>query len=422
MSSQRLLLRCLVAGFILAPFVQAQESQWQNPTTMVLAAFPLPIGSAQTQTPSPAAALTSNQIIEKASPSVALVLVGKSSSELGGVGSAIVVRENGVLLTAYHVIKDAKALQIRFKNGETFDDVQLLGVDRRRDVAALRIAATALPVLPVASASAAKAGDPVCVVSHAAILPWTASTGIVSAYRLADEVPGAGSGYRLLQFTASTSPGSSGGVLLDGQARALGLIVGTLEGGQNLNFAVPIENVLGLVDAPVAQTYASGAALLLPTAKDSGNVSVASAPPPPRETAKAELQSEDLTKSEILKSRDPDFILRNFRTLYVDARKAKFFGDTQMKAALGSNKEFTAMRIAVVDDPSLADVVLEVAYTFMWDYPFSLRHQNTSIVLVAGKGAGPFSGPAGAASVARELAKLLKPYRSAPPAPKGGRE
>lgn len=375
------------------------------------------IDAAQAQNPTPAAMLTSDQIIEKASSSVALVLVGKSSSELGAVGSAIVARENGVLLTAYHLIKDAKALQIRFKNGETYDDVQLLGVDRRRDVAALRIVATALPALPVGSASGAKAGDPVYVVSQAAILPWTASTGIVSAYRLADEVPGAGSGYRLLQFTASTSPGSSGGVLLDSQARALGLIVGTLEGGQNLNFAVPIENVLGLVDAPVAQTYASGSALQLPAAKDRGSSSVASAPQLPTPTAKPEIQSEELIRSEILKSRDPDFILRNFRTLYVDTRKATWFGDTQMKAALGKNKEFTAMRIAVVDDPSLADVVLEVAYTFMWDYPFSLKHQNTSIVLVAGKG-GTIGGAAGAGSVAKELTKLLKPYRSAPPAQK----
>ena len=75
------------------------------------------------------------------------------------------------------------------------------------------------------------------------------------------------------------------------------------------------------------------------------------------------------------------------------------------------------MRIAVVDDPSLADVILEVAYTFMWDYPFSLKHQNTSIVLVAGKGGG-IGGAAGAGSVANELAKLLKPYRLTSPAPK----
>lgn len=81
---------------------------------------------------------------------------------------------------------------------------------------------------------------------------------------------------------------------MDGQARALGLVVGTLEGGQNLNFAVPIENVLRLVDAPVAQMYVSGAALQLPAAKDSGNVSVASAPPLARETARQKFNPKNL--------------------------------------------------------------------------------------------------------------------------------
>jgi hypothetical protein len=131
---------------------------------------------------------------------------------------------------------------------------------------------------------------------------------------------------------------------------------------------------------------------------------------------------EDLAKSEVLKSKDPDFILRNFRTMFVDARNAQFFASDQMKAALGKSKEFTTMRIYLVDDRRLADVVLEVGYTFAWDYPFSLRHQNTSIVLLTGKGYGPFSGPAGAASVAKELTKLLKPYRAAPPTPKTGGE
>lgn len=385
-----------------------------------LAAIPLLAGPAFTQGPAPATTLTAEQIIEKASPSVALVLVGQSS-KLEGVGSAVVVRENGILLTAYHVVKDAKAVQVRFKNGETFDDVQLLGVDRRRDVAAIRITATALPALSAASASSARAGDSVWVVSQAAALPWTASVGIISSYRMADEVPGAGSGYRLLQFTAPVSSGSSGGVVLDAQGRALGLILGSMASGQNLNFAVPIENVLGLADAPVAKTFASGSALRLPAEVAAGRRPIASSPEP-AESEKAEPQSEDLAKSEILKSKDPDFILRNFRTMYVDARKAQFFGSEQMKAALGSNKDFTQMHISLVGDPSLADVVLEIGYTFAWDYPFSLKHQNTSIVLLAGKGSGPFSGPAGATSVAKELAKLLKPYRSDVPKPRTGGE
>jgi len=116
-------------------------------------------------------------------------------------------------------------------------------------------------------------------------------------------------------------------------------------------------------------------------------------------------------------STDPDFILRNFRTMILDTRRATFFGDEQLAAALGQQEDFAALGISLVDDPAVADVVLEVAYTFAWDYPFTLRHQNSSIVLLTGKGSGPFSGPRGATSVADELVKALKPFRQAPAAP-----
>lgn len=116
--------------------------------------------------------------------------------------------------------------------------------------------------------------------------------------------------------------------------------------------------------------------------------------------------------SERLKnSHDRDYILRNFQTMYVNARQAEFFGSDQMKAALGRNPDFQRLNIRMVDDPRVADVVLVVSYTFAWDYPFELRHQNTTTVLVAGRGEGPFSGPLGAANVASQLTKLLKPYR-----------
>ena len=117
-------------------------------------------------------------------------------------------------------------------------------------------------------------------------------------------------------------------------------------------------------------------------------------------------------KSELLaNSRDPEFVLRNFKTMLVDASQSVYFGNAQMKAALGKDKGFTLLKISIVDDSAVADVVLNVNYTFAWDYPFTITHQTTSVVLLSGKGTGPFSGPAGADSVASEFVKSLKPYR-----------
>lgn len=89
-------------------------------------------------------------------------------------------------------------------------------------------------------------------------------------------------------------------------------------------------------------------------------------------------------------SKDPEFILRNFKTMHVNAAGAKFFGTPQMKAALGQNEDFSALKVTIVDDPAVADVVLDVHYTFAWDYPFSLTDQKTSVVLFSGKASVQF--------------------------------
>ncbi len=118
-------------------------------------------------------------------------------------------------------------------------------------------------------------------------------------------------------------------------------------------------------------------------------------------------------KSDLLAdSRDPHTVLRMFKTMLVDASRAVYFGTPQMKAALGEDKGFALLGVSIVDDPTLADVVLNVSYTFAWDYPFALKHQNTSVVLLSGRGTGPFSGPLGASSVAGVLVKALKPFRT----------
>jgi len=60
--------------------------------------------------------------------------------------------------------------------------------------------------------------------------------------------------------------------------------------------------------------------------------------------------------------------------MYIDARRARHFDSAQVKATLLQNKGFAALQIRTVNDPKLADVVLEVGYTFAWDFPFQWKH------------------------------------------------
>jgi S1-C subfamily serine protease len=375
------------------------------------------------QAPAPAA--TPAQVAEKAAPAVAMVLASQAPGETNAAtGAALVVYADGDLLTSYHLIKNAYAVQVRFKSGEVFDRVMLLSYDERRDVAAIRVTASGLPVLPIARAADVGPGDPILSVFHAALQPWSTSTGVLAAYRLADEIPGAGTGFRVQQFTAPASPGASGGVLIDAKGRALGLVTGPLNGGGSLNLAVPIENVIGLMEALPSKSFANGSQLV---SAQPGAAPAAVAPPVPVQpvSVKPALDVQPAavsvmrppetmtdTGAALSSSQDREFILRHFKTMYVDAHAAKYFGSEDLKATLARNKDFASLNISIVDDAKIADAILIVGYTFMWDFPFELKHQASSIVLLAGKGVGPLSGQVGAINVANEFVKAAKPWRT----------
>jgi hypothetical protein len=163
------------------------------------------------------------------------------------------------------------------------------------------------------------------------------------------------------------------------------VILTTIDSAKVHDFDVSIAGLLALKDAGVAASVIS--AMQSKAARAAGSDALVGA-------------------------KDQDTILQLFKTMTVDASRATFFANDQMVAALHVNKEFEAFGIVIVDNPANADVVLEVGYTFAWDYPFTLKKRNTGVFLLSGIGTGPFSGPLGAESVASELVKLLKPYRT----------
>jgi hypothetical protein len=372
--------------------------------------------SVQAQTTTPA--LTGEQVVDRVAPSVALILVGNDAGETTGIGSAVIVRPGGVLLTAYHGVKKAKGVQVRLNSGEIYDQVQLIGADERRDIAALRIPAVNLPAVATVDSAELKPGASVFVVSNGAALPWTASSGVFSSFRLADEVSGAGNGYRLLQFKASISSGSSSGVLVDTQGRALGIIVATLDRAQDANFAVPLDAVLGLAALPGGTPFSSGASLKLSSQStpltSSGlqqpQVSTAAVP---TQQPLDRLQAPDTANSQPLESRDPVTILRNFRTIYVDS-ETMYLKPDLMTTAIYDKKEFLAWGISIVGRRDLADVVLHVdRVAGTEDYTWELRHVNTSITIQSGKVRAAtawlwMSGNKGSRLIAEELIKLIR--------------
>ena len=385
-------------------------------SVLIFFVFTLPGSFAQAPPPS----LQGDQIVEGASPAVVLILSGTATGRTAGLASGLIVRSDGIVLTAYHAVRGAQAVRVQLKDGEIFDQVELLAFDERRDVAALRITGTGLPTLPTAALSQVQAGQAVYVISHAAALTWTASTGVVGAVRLADDVPGAGSGYRLVQFTAPVSPGSSGGALIDAQGRAVGIVTGTLSGGQNLNFAIPLESVLGLAQASGGTAFARGSQLRMPAASE---------PPPPNPAVPAPrgpdafapsappIQPVNPGGSELsqpIENRDPIQLLRNFKTIYI-VSKTVWLKPELMQESMYKEPALSAWGLVVVSDPKVADVRLTVDRAiFTWTWTYELVHQNTGIVLGTGK-YNAISGGAGASKITEAVVGRIAEARGAPP-------
>lgn len=158
-----------------------------------------------------------------------------------GAGSGFIVDANGTIVTNEHVIQGATGLTITLSSGETFNDAYIIMSDPARDLAILRIMGAGLPYLDLRT-TPAEVGENVALIGAPQGLSSTLTTGIVSR-KLIHE------GSRTIQTDVSASPGSSGSPLLDEDGDVIGVLTWKLRTGDDLNFAVPIAYVRGMLDA-----------------------------------------------------------------------------------------------------------------------------------------------------------------------------
>jgi len=162
----------------------------------------------------------------------AVVTLNAKGGERGALGAGFIVREDGVLVTAQHVVQSARSVIARFADGRTVPIEAILEEDTGLDFAILKLVGNGYPVMPLGDSDSLKQGQRVLTLGNPQGLEFTASDGIVSALRGAH-----------FQFTAPISPGNSGGPVFEVQGRAVGVAVFKRRGGENLNFAVAINRI-----------------------------------------------------------------------------------------------------------------------------------------------------------------------------------
>jgi len=150
-------------------------------------------------------------------------------------GSGFLVASDGILVTNHHVVADACSVTVTLPSGATLAVEGVLALDEAADLAVLKVRGKDLPTLPLLpQGETASIGTQVYAIGSPKGLANTLSSGLVSGLPTRDGQP-------KLQTTAPISPGSSGGPILDGHGRVVGVAASGLvgDGAQNLNFAVP---------------------------------------------------------------------------------------------------------------------------------------------------------------------------------------
>ena len=156
-----------------------------------------------------------------------------------GLGSGVIVSEDGYILTNRHVIDAADEIIVHLADQKEYK-AKKIGADPGTDIAVLKIEAKGLPVIPFADSDKARVGDVVLAVGNPFGLTQTVTMGIVSG--LGRGGMGIVDYENFIQTDASINPGNSGGALVDMSGRLLGIntaIFSRTGGNQGIGFAVP---------------------------------------------------------------------------------------------------------------------------------------------------------------------------------------
>jgi tetratricopeptide (TPR) repeat protein len=180
--------------------------------------------------PVQAQALTPAQVFDKVKDSIVVVKTLDAQGKVKGQGSGVLL-PSGQIATNCHVVEGGAYYQVcRGKEGVR---ATLYAEDRDKDICLLDAKGLTGKSAQLGKAAGLKVGVPVYAVGAPQGLELSLSDGIVAQLR--------GGPPPLIQTTAAISPGSSGGGLFDGEGRLVGLTTLYIEGGQNLNFAMPVE-------------------------------------------------------------------------------------------------------------------------------------------------------------------------------------
>ena len=208
-------------------------------------------------TPAPSHASQAYQVIRPSLVSIRTQTAEPQGGDGVGIGSGVVVNEDGSILTSNHVVDGASKIQVIFADG-TESEARVVATQPESDLALLRPSVTPDDLVPaqLAGSGGLNVGDEVVAVGTPFGIAGSLTSGVVS---------GLGREYRssrnkellknLIQFDAAVNPGNSGGPLVNRDGEVVGIVTGLLNPTDQdvfigIGFAVPIETAAPSIGEP----------------------------------------------------------------------------------------------------------------------------------------------------------------------------
>ena len=177
---------------------------------------------------------------ERVGPAVAHIAAIDVENRSRGIGSGVVFTPDGYVLTNNHVVAGAPRLVASMPDGRRIEAVPV-GYDPATDLAVLRLAAGGLRFAEFGSSARLRVGQLVVAIGNPLGFQATVTAGIVSALGRSLRSPSGRLIDSVIQTDAPLNPGNSGGPLVDGNGRVVGINTAMIGAAQGICFAIGID-------------------------------------------------------------------------------------------------------------------------------------------------------------------------------------
>lgn len=198
----------------------------------------------------------STEVFRTILPSLVLVQTEGSTrrTDDSGIGSGVIVRDDGMILTAHHVVDGARAITVTFADG-TKSKAEIVST-HPNDLAVLRAAEGPELIIPATLGGGPQVGDETFAIGNPLGLTASFSAGVISGLNRSIPPGRGGAGLTgLIQFDAAVNPGSSGGPLLNREGQVIGIVTALANPSNErsftgIGFAAPLGSAGGLGTIP----------------------------------------------------------------------------------------------------------------------------------------------------------------------------